>query len=141
MKYLSQSNYEKRMAELKKRNELAKQKNELKAEKNKYKKKTTTSKLLLIVVVLLCLEIIIFSQYVMIKFQDLNALYTLIGVPVSLVPVALGYFYKSSKENSVNGIVYETAIRQMDMENQTQVIDDTGGVASAGREVNEYGCT
>ena len=141
MKYLSQSKYEKRMAELKKRNEIAKQKNELKAEKNRLKKQPTTSKLLLVAVVILCVEIVIFSQYVMIKFQDLTALYTLIGVPVSLVPVALGYFYKSSKENSVNGIVYETAIRQMDMENQTQVIDDTGGVASAGREVNEYGCT
>ena len=50
----------------------------------------------------------------MIKFQDLTALYTLIGVPVSLVPVALGCFYKSKAEDTVNGIVYETALRQME---------------------------
>lgn len=109
----------------------------MKAEKGKYRKKATTSKLLLIVVVILCLEIIIFSQYVMIKFQDLTALYTLIGVPVSLVPVALGYFYKSTKENTSGGIVLE----QMMIDNQPQEIEDTGGVASAGQEVNEYECT
>lgn len=114
MRFLSQSKYEKKLAKLKRENEIAKRKNELKAEKNKYKKKISTSKLLLIVVVFLCLEIIVFSQYVMIKFQDLTALYTLIGVPVSLVPVALGYFYKSKAENTVNGIVYETALRQME---------------------------
>lgn len=114
MRFLSQSKYEKKLAKLKRENEITKRKNELKAEKNKYKKKISTSKLLLIVVVFLCLEIIVFSQYVMIKFQDLTALYTLIGVPVSLVPVALGYFYKSKAENTVNGIVYETALRQME---------------------------
>lgn len=117
MKYLSQSKYEKKMAELKKRNEIAKQKNELKAEKNRLKKKPTTSKLLLIAVVILCVEIVIFSQYVMIKFQDLTALYTLIGVPVTLVPVALGYYYKSMRENTENGITY----RQMEIDNGIDV--------------------
>lgn len=119
MKYLSQSKYEKRMAELKKLNEIAKQKNELKAEKNRLKKKPTTSKLLLVAVVILCVEIVIFSQYVMIKFQDLTALYTLIGVPVTLVPVALGYYYKAKSENTIGGVTYETAIHQMGVENNT----------------------
>ena len=117
MKYLSQSKYEKRMAELKKRNEIAKQKNELKAEKNRLKKKPTTSKLLLIAVVILCVEIVIFSQYVMIKFQDLTALYTLIGVPVTLVPVALGYYYKAKSENTIGGLTY----RQMEIDNGIDV--------------------
>lgn len=137
MRFLSQSKYEKKLAKLKRENEIAKRKNELKVEKNKYKKKISTSKLLLIVVVFLCLEIIVFSQYVMIKFQDLTALYTLIGVPVSLVPVALGYFYKSTKENTEGGIVFEQAM----LENQVQEIEDVGGVAIAGQEVNEYECT
>ena len=117
MKYLSQSKYEKRMAELKKRNEIAKQKNELKAEKNRLKKKPTTSKLLLVAVVILCVEIVIFSQYVMIKFQDLTALYTLIGVPVTLVPVALGYYYKAKSENTIGGLTY----RQMEIDNGIDV--------------------
>ena len=117
MKYLSQSKYEKRMAELKKRNEIAKQKNELKAEKNRLKKKPTTSKLLLVAVIVLSVEIVIFSQYVMIKFQDLTALYTLIGVPVTLVPVVLGYYHKSKAENTIGGVTYETAVHQMGIDN------------------------
>ena len=136
MSFSNKTKYEKKLAKLKRKNEIAKQKNELIEEKNKYKKKTATSKLLLLVVILLCVEILIFSQYVMIKFQDLTALYTLISVPVTIVPVALGYFYKSKSENTANGIVYETAIRQMELDNQAQEeIEDTGGVASAGREV------
>lgn len=132
MRFLNITKYEKKLEKLKRKNEIIKQKNELKVEKNKYKKKTTTSKLLLLVVILLCEEILIFSQYVMIKFQDLTALYTLIGVPVTIVPVALGYYYKSLKENTRNGIVFE----QMMFDNQTQEeIEDTGGIASAGREV------
>lgn len=117
MKYISQSKFEKKLNQLKKKNELEKQKNELKAEKGKYRKKPTTSKLLLVAVVILCVEIVIFSQYVMIKFQDLTALYTLIGVPVTLVPVALGYYYKAKSENTVGGLTY----RQMEIDNGVDI--------------------
>ena len=132
MRFLNRTKYEKKLENLKRKNEITKQKNELLAEKNKYKKKTTTSKLLLIVVVLLCLEIIIFSQYVMIKFQDLTALYTMISVPVTLVPVALGYFYKSKAENTVGGVTYQTAVHQMGLES----IQAEGGIPHAGAEIN-----
>lgn len=106
---------------------MEKQKNELKAEKGKYRKKPTTSKLLLVTVVILCVEIVIFSQYVMIKFQDLTALYTLIGVPVTLVPVALGYYYKAKSENTIGGVTYETAIHQMETENIVDNNDSNDG--------------
>lgn len=89
----------------------------MKAEKNRLKKKPTTSKLLLVAVIVLSVEIVIFSQYVMIKFQDLTALYTLIGVPVTLVPVALGYYNKSKAENTIGGVTYETAVHQMGIDN------------------------
>lgn len=132
MRFLNRTKYEKKMENLKRKNEIAKQRNELIAEKNKYKKKTTTSKFLLIVVILLCIEIIAFSQYVMITFQDVTALYTLIGVPVTIVPVALGYYYKSKSENSEGGIVFETAMRQLDSQ-----VDGQGGVSHAGAVTNE----
>ena len=141
MSFSNRSKYEKKLAKLKRKNEIAKQKNELIEEKNKYKKKTTTSKWLLLVVILLCVEILVFSQYVMIKFQDLTALYTLIGVPVTIVPVVLGYYYKSKAENTVGGVTYEAAVHQMEMENQVQGIEGTGGVANAGAEyvdINNY---
>lgn len=74
------------------------------------KKKWSTSKIVLLVVFILCIEIVIFSEVMMNKFGDLSAMYALIGVPVSLVPICLGYFKKSSIENSVNGITYDMAM-------------------------------
>ncbi len=82
----------------------------------------TTSKLLLIGAVLICLEIIIFCEYIMVKLQDTSSLYVLIGIPASLVPIILGYFYKSKNENTQGGIVYETAMRQMQDE-ETEAVD------------------
>lgn len=138
MKYLSDKEYKRKMANLKKKNDIAKKKNDLKKEKRKYKKKISTSKFLLLVVIILCLEIIVFSQYVMIKFQDLTALYTLIGVPVTIVPVALGYYYKSLKENTENGIVYQTALHQMEVEDQMLQDSETNNDEVSAVEVKEY---
>ena len=45
------------------------------------------------------------------KTGDLSALYVLIGVPVSLVPICLGYYWKSCQENTSGGIVYDTAMK------------------------------
>jgi len=122
MQHMTRTKFEKKLESLKRKNEIIKQKNELIAEKRKYKKSPSTSKLLLLVVIFICIEIIAFSQYVMIAFNDINALYTLIGVPVSLVPVALGYYYKSKSENTEGGIIY----RQMEIEHGIGV-DKAGG--------------
>lgn len=48
-----------------------------------------------------------------IKTGDSNALYSMVGVLISFMPVVLGYFVKSTKENSKDGIVYEKAMAQM----------------------------
>lgn len=89
----------------------------LKKEKSKYKKKfkvklPSTSKLILLVASLLCFQIVIFCEYVMFKFQDTSAMYALIGVPASLIPVVLGYYYKAKAENTIGGIVYDTTMSQ-----------------------------
>ncbi len=86
------------------------QKKQLKNEKYKSKKQSSTSKSLLLAVVFLCFEIVLFSEFIMVYLKDTSALYTLIGAPVTLIPIALGYYYKSMKENTKNGIIYETAL-------------------------------
>lgn len=102
----------------------------LREEKNKYKFKLifpTTSKLLLIGAILLCLEIVIFCEYVMLKLQDSSSLYVLIGIPASLIPIILGYFYKSKAENTSGGIVFETAISQMTEKiNEEEIVENDG---------------
>ena len=41
---------------------------------------------------------------------DTNALYAMVGTIATLASVVLGYFVKSTKENTKNGIVFETAL-------------------------------
>lgn len=89
----------------------------LEKEKSKYKKKfkvklPSTSKLILLVASLLCFQIVIFCEYIMLKFQDTSAMYALIGVSASLIPVVLGYYSKAKAENTVGGITFETTMSQ-----------------------------
>lgn len=105
--------YEKRLENLQKRNKYLEEKYKLQAEQNEYKTKAkapSTSKLILWTVILICVEIVLFSEFAMIKTGDTSALYTLIGVPVTLVPSVLGYYHKAAKENCVGGVVYETTV-------------------------------
>lgn len=81
-------------------------------QKRRKKKKIETSKIVLLFMIIMCFEIIIFSEFMMFFTKDLSALYILIGVPVSLIPVILGYYYKSGKENMAGGIVYDSALSE-----------------------------
>lgn len=131
MKYLSKSEFESQMRKIKLENVTKERKQKLKDEKKKYKSKSrfklpSTSKLVLLVVFLICIEILIFSQYAMVKTGDISALYTLIGVPVTLVPICIAYMIKSKTENSVGGIVYETAMAQLNQVNWNFGVDESG---------------
>lgn len=88
------------------------------------KKKWSTSKIVLLVVFILCIEIVIFCEVMMNKYGDLSAMYALIGVPVSLVPICLGYFNKSKAQNTVGGITYDMAMLDRTQEMNNVVNDD-----------------
>lgn len=132
MRYLTDSQYNKQLKKIQIKNQQKEKRQKLREEKNKYKPKLklpTTSKLLLIGAVLLCLEIVIFCEYVMLKLQDSSSLYVLIGIPASLIPIILGYFYKSKAENTSGGIVFETAMSQMtETANEEETIENDGSV-------------
>lgn len=113
---MTEEKFQKELKEIQLKNEKIEYKNKLKAEKNKHKRKfklPSTSKLVLLVVFLMCIEILIFSQYAMIKLGDISAMYTLIGVPVTLVPVTLGYYWKAKNENTAQGLVYEQTMYEL----------------------------
>ena len=136
MKYLTDKQCSNQMKKLQIRNQQKEKRRKLKEERKKYRPKLklpTTSKLLLIGAVSLCLEIVIFCEYVMVKLQDTSSMYVLIGIPASLIPIILGYFYKSKAENTSGGIVFETAMSQMADEttetiNAEEFIEDNGSV-------------
>lgn len=116
MGYLSEKEYATRLKRVQMDNESKERKRKLREEKNKFRPKIklpSTSKLVLLVVILLCLEIVFFCQYVMIEFGDTSALYTLIGIPVTLVPTIWGYYSKSKAENTAGGITYDMAMAEM----------------------------
>ena len=113
MGYMSEEKFQYRLKKIQKINLEKERKEKLKEEKLKYKPKRkwpSTSKLVLFGSILLCLEIIIFCEYMMIYTSDTSSMYVLIGIPATLVPIIWGYYSKSRAENTIGGIVYDTAM-------------------------------
>lgn len=110
---LTQEEFEKKLAEIQEKNKQKEYRRLLREERKKSRVKfklPSTSKLILLVAFLLCLEIIIFCEYVMVKTGDLSALYSMIGVSSALIPLCLGYYFKSKAENTAGGITYDMAM-------------------------------
>lgn len=129
MFYLSEEKFLLRMKEIERNNLSKKRKRKLREEKCKHKdnfKLPSTSKMILMGAVLLCLQIVAFCEYIMIKTGDTSALYVLIGIPATLVPVIWGYYSKAKAENTSGGIVFETTMAQVNKQDAS--IDDSEGV-------------
>ena len=129
---LSEQKYESRLKRLKMINRSKERKQKLKEEERKYKTKLklpSTSKLILIWAVLLCLEIVIFCEYTMITLGDTSAMYVLIGIPATLIPVIWGYYSKSKAENTQGGIVYDMAMMQLNQINDSEDMSGLDSVA------------
>lgn len=124
MAHISKEEYEIELAKIKADNASKERKRKLEEEKEKGKvkrefKAPSMSKLMLFGIVALCLEITLFAQYAMIKLQDASAMYALIGIPAAAVAAYLGYIFKSRAENTVGGIVFETAMLEKKQQMQT----------------------
>lgn len=115
MAYLSQTKYEEEMKRLQSINASKERKMKLDAERNKLKPhiKISASKLIVAAMILLNVQIVLFVEYAMIKWGDFSAAYALIGIPATLIPTIYGYYSKAKAENTKNGIVYETAMAQL----------------------------
>ena len=123
MSYMTESQYNSELTEIQKRNESIERRRKLHEERMKYFPKFTfpsTSKIVLIVSSILCLETLAFCQYMILCTGDTNALYAMVGALFTFMGIVLGYFVKSTKQNTAGGITYETAMAQM----QTQTTVD-----------------
>lgn len=110
---LTKEEFEKKLSEIQEKNKLKEYRRLLREERKKSRTKIkfpSTSKLILLVAFLLCLEIIIFCEYMMFKTGDLSSLYAMIGVASALIPLCLGYYFKSKAENTAGGITYDMAM-------------------------------
>lgn len=125
MEYLTEKEFKKKLKEAKKiqrQYEMRKQLRDAKRKLPKFKK-PSTSKLIVFVVFLICIEILWFSEYMVIRTEDTSFMYSLLGIPATLIPTLVAYYSKAAKENMVGGITYDTAMYQQNQED-ISVTDD-----------------
>ena len=130
MLYMTKNQYDSKLAKIQKRNEGIERRRKLREERMKYFPKfvlPSTSKIVLIIAAILCLEILIFCQYMIVMTGDTNALYAMVGALFTFMPVVIGYFIKSTKENTKNGITFETAMAQMHTQTSSDVNEEPVG--------------
>lgn len=117
-------NYEMEMMRARKHAEKQRQKQEIYEEKHKYdkeKKRLTDGKKYTIFMFTNLVVVELFSMYAMLRFQDISALYSLIGIGAAIVGQVVtlaSYNHKSLGENTQGGIVYETALHNMTKEDE-----------------------
>lgn len=110
---MTKDQFHSKLLKLQRRNEVNEYKRKLREERTRYWPKLklpSTSKIVLIVAALLCVEILFFCQWMIVRTGDTNALYAMVGVITALATVVIGYFVKSTKENTSGGLVYESAM-------------------------------
>lgn len=130
MVYMTKNQYDSKLAKIQKRNEGIERRRKLREERMKYFPKfvlPSTSKIVLIIAAILCLEILIFCQYMIVMTGDTNALYAMVGALFTFMPVVIGYFIKSTKENIKNGITFETAMAQIHTQTSSDVNEEPVG--------------
>lgn len=129
---MTKNQFESEMAKIQKRNETIEYRRRLRRERWKNVPKFTlpsTSKIVLIVSGILCIEILAFCQYMILVTGDTNALYAMVGALFTFMAVVLGYFVKSTKENSAGGITFETAMAAFNSQSApTQTTETTEAV-------------
>lgn len=121
MIYMTKTQFDSKLAKARRRNETIEYKRRLREERMKYWPKfvlPSTSKIVLIVAAILCVEILFFCQWMIVKTGDTNALYAMVGVITALSSIVIGYFVKSTRQNTAGGITFETAMAQL---NQPQL--------------------
>lgn len=115
---MTKSQFDSKMAKARRRNESIEYRRKLREERMKYWPKfvlPTTSKLVLITSAILCVEILLFCQYMILVTGDASALYAMVGAVFTFMPVVIGYFVKATKQNTAGGITYETAMASMNI--------------------------
>lgn len=116
MIYMTKNQYDSKLAKLQKRNESIERRRRLREERMKYWPKfvlPSTSKIVLGISALLCLETLVFCQYMIVSTGDTNALYAMVGALFTFMGTVISYYVKSTRENVRNGITFETAMVQM----------------------------
>lgn len=129
--YKEELKHQKKLRKIERKGERILRKRELKAKLNSYKepkKKFPTSKLIAVYLFILLNVVLIYSMIMMYLFRDLTYLGVLLSDIVAQVITYMIYMIKSTKENTVGGITYDTAMFNLQNQNITQTINDNDAV-------------
>ena len=112
---MTEQEYKQKEAKIKERNKNITMKRKLhrmKKSRLPKLKKPSTSKIVLFIVFIICIQILLFSEYMAVTTGDTSYMYALIGVPCTLIPTIIAYYAKAGKENMAGGITYDMAMSQ-----------------------------
>lgn len=126
---MTKHQFDSKLERVKKRNESIEYKRRLLEERTKYWPKLvlpSTSKLVLCMFLLVCIETLIFCQYMIITTGDTNALYAITAALFAFMGTVLGYFVKSTKENTEGGVTYLNAMASLNNAPITDSVDVVG---------------
>lgn len=129
MRYITKSKFDAELAKINRRNESIKYNRQLREERRKYWPKfkmPPTSKIALWAGFLLMLEIVFFCQYMAIKFHDSTPLIATVGAIGGWMTMFNSYNKKSTIENSRDGIIFETAMAQLQHSSESTSDDAVG---------------
>jgi len=128
---MTQKQFETELDKIQRRNQTIEYRRRLREERWKYIPKFTmpaTTKIVLTVFSIVCIETILFCQYMIYKTGDTNALYGLVTAIFAFTGGLLGYFVKSTKEKTSGGITFETAMAAFNQQQPAQTADTTEAV-------------
>lgn len=112
---MTEQEFKQKQEKIKKRNEniaMNQKLHQMKKSRFPKFKKPSTSKIVLFIVFVICIQILWFSEHMAMTTKDTSYMYSLIGVPVTLIPTVISYYIKASRENRVGGITYDMAMSQ-----------------------------
>lgn len=130
MIYMTKNQYDSKLAKIQKRNESIERRRRLREERMKYWPKfvlPSTSKVVLGISALLCLETLIFCQYMIVATGDTSALYVMVGALFTFMGTVISYYVKSTRENVRNGITFETAMAQIQPPSVNNITEEAVG--------------
>ena len=125
---MTQQQFDTEMVKIQKRNQTIEYRRRLREERWKHIPKfvrPTTTKIVLTVFSIICIETVFFCQYMIVRTGDTNSLYGLVTAIFAFMGGLLGYFVKSTKEKTVGGITYETAMAGINSQNLTTQTTET----------------
>lgn len=103
MKYLTEKEFEKEMAQIQWKKRQYEMKKELREAKRRFPKlkKPRTSKMVLWTVIILCAQILWFTEHMATITGDTSFMYALVAIPASLIPTVLSYMKNSRMEHQM----------------------------------------